>query len=126
MPKRTMGLGVALILTGVTGYVATEAPAVSVLLTLLFGALILVCGVMASMNEALREHILYAAAALAVAAFLSSAGALRFLLYMISVGPEHVPQPGAVIVRSVTAILCAVYLYVAIRSFIATRRNRIQ
>ncbi len=115
MPKYTIGLGVALVLTGAGGYFLTGAGPATLLMGAFFGVFILVCGVMASMHEQVQKRPLYAATALAAIALLATVGQMRFLLYMMSVGPEHVPQPGAVVTRSIMAILCGLYVYASMR-----------
>lgn len=120
MPRFTIGLGAALILTGAMGYIMTDAAPASLLIWPLFGAFILVCGVMAATNDDLQTRLLYTATAITAVAFLATVGDVRFVLYMFSVGPEHVSQPGAVIARSIIAILCGAYLYACARSCMQT------
>ncbi len=124
MPKLTIWLGIALILTGLAGYIATGAASITALIPSFLGAIILACGIVSVINDKLRKHVMHASAALAMLAFLGTVGSIRFALYMISVGPEHVDRPGAVIAQSVTAVLCGIYLYFAIRSFINARKSR--
>ena len=124
MPRLTVGLGIVLILTSAVGYTAVEAPPLNLLVWAVFGAGILVCGVTAVLNDDARRIALYAATGLTAITFLATAEAVRFLLYLISVGPRHVPEPGVVAVRSIAAILCAVYLYFAARHFLDERTRR--
>jgi hypothetical protein len=124
MSKLTMGFGAALIILGVAGYLATGGVAVTALIPAFFGMPILALGGAALVNEDFRKHAMHATSALALLGFLGTAPALRFGLYMLSVGPRHVERPTAVALQCVMAILCGVYLYFSVRSFIAARRKR--
>ena len=124
MSKLTIVLGVILCLLGVVAYLATGAASVTALIPTFFGAPILALGVAGSVNEDFRKHAMHAAAALVLLGFLGTVGAVRFAIYMISVGPVHVENPPAVIVRTIMALLCGAYLYFSIRSFVEARRNR--
>lgn len=125
MSKLTIVFGGALIVLGVAGYLATGAEAVTALIPAFFGIPLLALGGLALGNDQLRRHAMHGAAALALLGFLGTASALRFGLYMLSVGPRHVERPTAVALQCVMAIMCGAYLYFSVRSFIAARRNRL-
>lgn len=125
MSKLTVLLGGLLIALGILSYAATSGVSVTALIPAFFGLPLAVLGFMALKKEDLRRHFMHAAAALALLGFAGSVGAVRFALYMVSVGPAHIENPAAVIARTLMALLCGGYLYFSIRSFIEARRNRL-
>ena len=125
MPKWTLLLGGLLIVLGLASYIGTGGASVTALIPAFFGLPFCLLGGLALGNEGLRKHLMHAAAALALLGFLGSVSAVRFALYMISVGPVHIDNPPAVIARTIMALLCGGYLYLAIRSFREARRARI-
>ena len=124
MSKMTIALGGTLIVLGIAAYFATGGASVTALIPAFFGAPILVLGVVGLLNEGIRKHAMHGAVALAFLGFLGTVGAVRFALYMVSVGPQHIDNPPAVIVRTLMAILCGVYLYFGIRSFVEARKGK--
>ena len=124
MPQKTIITGSLLIVLGILAYVVTNAASVTALIPSFFGLPLLVSGIIALKNEQLRRHAMHAAVFVALLGFLGTVGAIRFALYLISVGPTHVDNPPAVITRSIMAIICGAYLYFSIRSFIDARRSK--
>ncbi len=51
----------------------------------------------------------------ALAVLLATAGDVRYLLYLISVGPVQVDTPVRVVVHSILALAALLYLYLAWR-----------
>lgn len=124
MSKMTMALGGALILLGILGFSLANGTAITALIPAFFGLPLLALGGVALVNETMRRHVMHGAAALALLGFLGTVPAWRFGLYMLSVGTRHVERPMAVIMQSIMALLCGVYLYFSIRSFVEARRNK--
>lgn len=125
MSRYTILLGAALVVLGLIAYFVTGRVHVTALIPSFFGLIFLALGGVGQANEAARKHVMHAAAALALLGLFGTVGALRFAVYMISVGPNHVDNPPAIMARSIMAIGCAVYLYAAIRSFREARRKRV-
>jgi hypothetical protein len=110
--------GGVLVVVGLVGYVATAAASVTALLPTVLGLPILGLGLWAG-NEERRRTAIHAAL---VVALLGLLGTLMNVVELPAVltGGE-VERPTAVIVSSITALVCAVYLGIGIRSFIAAR-----
>jgi hypothetical protein len=124
MPKTTLLFGVSLVVLGLGAYLVTGRESVTALIPAFFGLPVIGLGVAALIKESLRKHAMHGAAGLALLGLLGTAKAVPNLLYLLSVGPEHVTRPAAVVVQSLMALLCVAYLYFSIRSFIEARRNR--
>lgn len=124
MARNTTLLGAALIVLGIAAYVITAAESITALIPMFFGLPLLALGRLAETQEAKRKHYMHAAAGIALLGFIGTVGAVRFALYLVSVGPVHVDNPPAVIARTIMAALCGVYLYFSVQSFLAARRAR--
>ncbi len=124
MAKLTMIYGGLLILLGVVSYQLTGGASKTALIPSFFGVPIAALGVLAHLNDANRKHLMHAAMGLSLLGLLGTIRALPFGLYLISVGPTHVDNAGAVAAQSIMAVLSAGYLYLGIRSFIQARKNK--
>lgn len=121
MPSITILIGLLLIAVGVAARVLSDSPSVTVLIPAFLGGLLAACG-FAACRAGWRRHAMHAAAALALLGIVGSAGALPHLPALLSGG--EVQRPLAVAARSLTFLLCAALLALAIRSFINARRAR--
>lgn len=121
MPIVTIILAVLLIALGLVSRALSDSPSITVLVPAFIGGLFLVAGLVA-LKAGARRHAMHAAALLAVLAIAGSAGALPQLPTLLSGG--EVQRPLAVVARSVTFLLCAGFLGLAVRSFIRARRAR--
>jgi hypothetical protein len=101
--------GGLLVVVGLVGYVATDAASVTALLPTVLGLPILGLGLWAG-NEERRRTAIHAALVVA-------------LLGLLGTLMNVVERPTAVIVSSITALVCAVYLGIGVRSFVAARRR---
>lgn len=124
MPKITIITGGLLIVLGIGAYVLTHSVSVTALIPAFFGIVLLALGGAGLTLEAWRKHAMHAAVGVALLGVVLTIGSLRFALYMASVGPIHVDNPGAVITRSIMAVCCGAYVYCGIRSFLKARRKR--
>lgn len=122
MPRLTMLCGVVLIVLGVGGYLFTGAASLTALIPAVFGLLLALLGLLGR-REGLRRHVMHAAAVLALLGGAGTVGGLGRTITLI--GGGSVERPEASVVQAVMALLCAVYLVFAVRSFIAARRNRV-
>jgi hypothetical protein len=121
MPLITIILAALLIVLGLVCRAVSDSPSITVLVPAIIGGLFLIAGLV-GLKPGARKHAMHAAALLAVLALLGSVGGLAKLPALIS-GAE-VKLPLAVIARSITFVLCAGFLVLAVRSFIAARRAR--
>ena len=113
--------GVVLVVVGLVGYVATSAASVTALLPTVLGLPILGLGLLAG-NEERRRTAIHAALVVALLGLLGTLMNVVELPAVLTGG--DVERPTAVIVSSLTALVCAIYLGVGGRSFAAARRRR--
>ena len=121
MARTAMTFGVLLILLGLIAYLGTGQESVTALIPAFFGVPLLLLGWLAR-TESRRKHALHAAAVLAA---LGLAGSVRGLpqAWQLMAGDE-VARPVAVVVQAVMALLCLIFVVLAVRSFVAARRAR--
>ncbi len=121
MPRITIAFGVILILMGLAGYFLTGMASVTALIPAFFGAPLAILGWIAFKPGA-RKHAMHVAAALAL---LGLGGTVPGVIKLIrAAGGAELARPPAVIVQSIMATLCLLFLVLCIRSFIAARRAR--
>ena len=120
LPVTTIVYGALLIVLGVTGYFMIGMKSVTALITAFLGIIILVSGVLAQ-KESRRKLFMHIALVFGLLGLLGTASALPSLFTML--GGEEVTRPGAVIGKSVTAILSLVFLIIGVKSFIDARRQ---
>lgn len=120
MPQITLALGSLLTLIGVGFYFGTGATSVTALIPAFLGVPMAIVGVLAR-RENLRKHAMHAAVLLALVGFLGSARGLLQLPALLT-GAE-LARPAAVAAQSVTALLCIVFVGLAVSSFIQARRS---
>lgn len=120
MASTTIALGVVLIVLGLLGYFLTGAASVTALIPAFFGLVIAMLGLMAR-NEGRRALAMHAAVFVALLGFLGSA---RGLLQIGGVFDGTAARPAAVLSQAIMAVLTLGYIVMAVRSFMAARRNR--
>ena len=120
LPVTTIVYGTLLIVLGVVGYFMSGMVSITALIPAFLGIIILVSGVLAQ-KESRRKLFMHTALVLGLIGFIGTVGALPSLITMI--GGEEVTRPGAVIGKSVTAILSLIFLIIGVKSFIDARRN---
>jgi len=121
MAKVSIGFGIALILLGVVGYVATGAQSPTALIPAAVGLVLVVLGILAR-NPNMRMHAMHGAALAGLIGFAGSVGGVAQLVKMM--GGEAVARPQAAVARSLMALLCLAFLALTIRSFVAVRLAR--
>lgn len=121
MPTIAIVTGVLLIILGVASRLLSESPSVTVLIPAFLGAGFAVAGLVA-LRAGARKHAMHAAALLALLGIIGGAAALVQLPALLSGG--EVARPLAVAARSLTCAICAVFLVLAIRSFVVARLLR--
>lgn len=120
MPRLTTITGALLVLAGVVAYIVTSASSVTALIPAFVGGLLLICAALAS-REPLRRHAIHAALVVALL------GALGSLMNVAKIGQliaGTAERPAAIVVSLILFVVCAVYVALGVRSFVAARRAR--
>jgi len=118
MPSTTRLFGLILIVLGVASYVATGRTSVTALIPAIFGAVFVICALVAR-NEAMRKHAMHAAVAVGLIGALASLG--RAIPAVMDGGAAR----PAVMSQLAMAALLIVYVYLGVQSFIAARKARL-
>jgi len=121
MANTSVGFGVALVVLGISGYLATGGQSPTALIPAGVGLLLVVFGLLAR-NPKLRMHAMHGAALVGLVGFVGSVGGLGQLVKMIA--GESIARPPAAIARSVMALLCLAFVALTVRSFIMARSAR--
>lgn len=114
LPLITLVTGGLLIVCGLIGASASELKDMEVLVACIFGGLLLITGFLAREGD-LRKLSLH------LAALLGLIGAVASLVLLIRAKPDV--SKAAVIIHTVTMILCAEYVALCIASFIKARKE---
>lgn len=118
MPSTTRYFGLVLIALGVASYMLTGRTSVTALIPALFGAVLVVCALVAR-NEAARKHAMHAAVAIGLI------GALAALGRGIPAALDGGAARPAVLSQLVMGVLLLIYVGLGVQSFIAARKARI-
>ncbi len=118
MPMAALLTGIALILVGIVGFFATGMVSWTAWIPAFFGLPLALLGV-AGRRAAWRKHAMHAAAGLALLGLLGSALGVPKVIRMIAGGA--VERPGAAISQAVMAVVCLVFVALAVKSFIDAR-----
>lgn len=119
MPNLAIGSGVVLILIGLAGYVygmMNDRGSVTALIPAFIGIVLALLGIVSNMKEGLRKHLMHGAVVIALLGFIATAGRLVSRLGELTASP-------AVISQALTALVCLIFVILAIRSFAAARRS---
>ena len=119
MPSTSIACGTLLVLIGILGYingVMTDHASLTALIPAFFGIVLALLGVFARKNEGLRKHLMHAAVIVALLGFLASAGRLVAKLGELSYNAAVVSQVSM-------ALVCLLFVILAVRSFIDARRR---
>jgi len=119
MSTTSIVVGILLIIVGVVGYVnasMSDKASVTALIPAFFGIVIALLGAIALVNESLRKHLMHGAVALALIGFILTAGRLASKYSELTMSP-------AVMSQLAMALICLVFVILAIRSFAIARRN---
>jgi hypothetical protein len=120
MPTTAIISGALLILIGVIGYaygMSTGHASVTALIPAFIGLVIGLLGVVSQMKEGVRKHLMHAAVVVALLGFILTAGRLISRL-------SEITFSAAVLSQAATAVVCLIFVILAIRSFAAARRER--
>lgn len=122
MAKWTLITGFLLILTGLTGYVATGYGNVSILIPSGVGGLLFILGY-GGYKASIRKYAMHAASLFALLAFLGSLNSLWHLLPLVA--GHNITDEANTITLSVMCLICLVYVLATIRSFVLVRKQKI-
>jgi hypothetical protein len=121
--KLTMFFGVLLVALGVTAYYLTDSMHRSQLAPAVFGIVLLLCGALANTEDSRRRMLwMHIAVTFGLLGFLAS-GAMVVMEYVWAHG-EPFGEPMTVESREAMCVLCAIFVGLCVRSFIAARRGR--
>lgn len=118
MPSTTRLFGLILIVLGIASYVMTSRSSLTALIPAIFGAIFVICALVAR-SEAMRKHAMHAAVAVGLI------GALASLVRAIPAVIDGNATRPAVMSQLVMAALLLVYVYLGVQSFIAARKARL-
>ena len=120
MPTTAIGIGVLLMIIGVAGYVIGtmgDRGSITALIPTFIGVILVLLGLVSNAKENLRKHLMHAAVLVALVGFIATTGRLISRLSEFTMSP-------AVLSQAATAVLCLVFVILAIQSFAAARRER--
>lgn len=121
MPQMAVMTGVVLIVLGLAGFMATGSAHPTALIPSAFGLVIGILGLVARFGGAgVRKHTMHAAAAVALLGLFGTMRGLVGLFSLLSGGT--VARPAAAVCQGIMALICALFIAMAIRSFIQARR----
>ena len=121
MANATVALGIVLIVLGLGAYFGTGQQSVTALIPTFIGLPIAVLGFMAR-DPGKRKAAMHVSVVLALLGFLGSARGVPGAIALAS--GEEVARPAAVVVQTAMAVLCGIFLLLAVKSFLNARRNR--
>ncbi len=116
MTKISLGFGLLLIVLGVAFYYATKQASMTALIPAFFGVAILICGLIAIKPSA-RKHAAHVAA---LVGLLGIAGGFGMSIPKFMKGEANL----ATLEQLIFGIVCAVYVFFCVRSFIAARKAK--
>jgi hypothetical protein len=119
MPNTTRLFGIILILLGVASYVLTDRTSVTALIPAFFGAVLLVCALIARANEGARKHAMHAAVAVGLI------GAIASLARGVPAALAGDAARPAVMSQLAMGVLLLIYVAMGVQSFIAARKARL-
>ena len=124
MPTTSIAFGGLLILVGIIGYVYGSIngnASFTALIPAIFGILLAILGYVAKAKENLRKHLMHAAVVIALLGFLGTVSSFVKLPALFAGTAE---RPAAVAAQFATAVICLVFIILAVKSFIDARKSR--
>ncbi|MGB7068258.1 MAG: hypothetical protein WBD22_02075 [Pyrinomonadaceae bacterium] len=119
MPSTSIACGAILILIGVIGYIngmLADRASVTAMIPAFFGIVLLALGYAARIKEGLRRHLMHAAVVVALLGFILTAGRLVSKF-------SELTYSAAVVSQVSMALVCLLFVILAIRSFADARRR---
>lgn len=122
MPRLAISIGLMLMATGLIGYFGTGRESPTALIPAFFGLIMGGLGLLASWRPGARRHAMHAATAVAVLGFVGSVRGIPGFFSLLAGG--DVERPLAAVAQAVMAVLTAVFVAAAVRSFVIARQSR--
>jgi uncharacterized membrane protein len=119
MAKLSIVVGIILILLGFISYFGISSESVTALIPTFIGIPMLVLGFMA-LNEKYSKHAMHGATILMIIGLGGTVSGLIKFIRML--GGVEIERPYAITVQAIMAVLCLVFLILAIKSFIDVRK----
>jgi hypothetical protein len=120
MPQTAIWCGRLLVLVGVVGYgygFYNGAASWTALIPAIVGVVLMALGYVASSSDGLRRHLMHAAVVVGLLGFLAAVGRLFMKASEFTVSAASLSQIAM-------AVICLVFVVLAVRSFITARRDR--
>jgi uncharacterized membrane protein len=121
MAKLSIVWGIIFILMGLYGYFGISSESITALIPTFFGIPLLILGWI-GLNEKYLKHTMHFAAMLNLLGFAGTISGLIKFFQML--GGAETARPAAVTVQAIMAILCLIFLILAVKSFIDARKSR--
>ena len=121
MAKLAIAYGIIFVFMGLYGYFGISSESITALIPAFFGVPMLVLG-WVGLNEKYLKHAMHGAAVLTLLGFAGTVGGLIKFFKML--GGAELERPAAVTVQAIMAVLCLVFLILAVKSFIDARRKK--
>src|SRR6185436_13701628 len=118
MASTTRSFGIVLILLGLASYVLTGRTSITALIPAFFGAVFVICALVAR-NEAARKHAMHAAVAIGLI------GAIAALARGVPGALNGDATRPAVMAQLAMGVLLLIYVALGVQSFIAARKARL-
>ena len=118
MPTTTRYFGLILIVLGIASYMLTGRTSVTALIPAAFGAVLVICALVARSENA-RKHAMHAAVAVGLI------GALAALGRGVPAAMAGDAMRPAVLSQLIMGVLLLIYVALGVQSFIAARRARV-
>jgi uncharacterized membrane protein len=121
MAKVSIVFGLILIILGLVSYFGISSESITALIPAFLGVPILILGFL-SLNEKYLKHSMHAAAVLMLLGFGGTVSGLIKFFRML--GGEIFERPSAITIQAIMAVICLIFLVLAIKSFIDARRGK--
>jgi uncharacterized membrane protein len=120
MAKLSITFGIILIILGLISYFGISSESITALIPAFLGIPLLVLGWI-GLSEKYRKHAMHGTAVLMLIGFAGTVSGLIKFFRMI--GGENFERPSAITVQAIMAVLCLIFLILAVKSFIDARRK---
>jgi len=120
MPQTAIWSGRILVLVGIIGYaygLYIGAASLTALIPAIVGVVLMALGYVASSSEGMRKHVMHAAVVVGLLGFIAAAGRLAMKASEFTISAASLSQIAM-------ALICLVFVLLAVRSFMAARRDR--
>jgi len=121
MAKISIAFSIILIVLGLVSYFGISNESITALIPTFLGVPVLILGFL-SLSEKYLKHSMHAAAVLMLLGFGGTIGGLIKFFRMIA--GETFERPSAIVVQAIMALLCLIFLVLAVKSFIDARRGK--